>query len=115
MLRKRVDAYAFVVDAILEMAPRRSRESIDILFGDGILSGGSLLTKLRINDSCKIVLDAYHLLEVDWPRYFGESQWPRLRYAFKGYLYAETEQILMGWYQNIVRLVGGNQAWLDYM
>lgn len=112
---ERVDAYAFVVDAILEMAPRRSRESIDILFGDGILSGGSLLTKLRINDSCKIVLDAYHLLEVDWPRYFGESQWPRLRYAFKGYLYAETEQILMGWYQNIVRLVGGNQAWLDYM
>jgi hypothetical protein len=52
------------------MAPSRPLSLIEI-FGDGIFDGGALLSQLGISSTCKLILDQYHLMEHDWPRYFG--------------------------------------------
>jgi hypothetical protein len=61
---ERVDTYIWLVQGALTMTPRRKKESIKVIFADGIMSE-RLLTKLQIEATCKLCLDAYHLLEID--------------------------------------------------
>jgi hypothetical protein len=51
---------------------------IKIIYGDGILGGESLLRKLGIAETCRIVLDHHHLLSAKigaWPKKFGLVAW----------------------------------------
>lgn len=77
-----VDSYAWLIQSTADMAPTRKLSDIKIIFADGILSGETLLTKLGISDTCKIVLDHYHLISEDigaWPKEFGLHTWAHLK------------------------------------
>jgi hypothetical protein len=80
-----LDAYDFVVTAMLEVAPNRKKENIKVLCSDGIFHGGGLLQSLWIDDTCFFVAGHYHLQQRDWPDYF-RGAWFSLESLFKNYI-----------------------------
>lgn len=64
-----IDAYVFVMNSTYEMSGV-NRSVTRCIFADGIMSV-SLLRRLGIEDSCNLILDRYHIVEVDWPKAFG--------------------------------------------
>jgi hypothetical protein len=86
-----LDAYDFVVTAMLEMAHKRKKEDIKVICGDGIFRGDGLLQSLGIDDTCSFGLaDQYHLLQRDWPDYF-KGAWFSLKGLFKNYISSSSE------------------------
>ena len=59
-------------------------------FGDGIMSC-NLLKRVGIEDTCSLILDRYHLLEVDWKKKFG-WQWQHLSSFLSALVCAKTEE-----------------------
>jgi hypothetical protein len=71
LVTESLDAYDFVVTAMLAMAHKRKKEDIRVICGNGIFRGGGLLQSLGIDDTCSFVADQYHFpLQRDWPDYF---------------------------------------------
>jgi hypothetical protein len=64
-ITKSIDSYAWTIRMIHEMAPGRKLSDIKIIFADGIMAGETLLAKLGIDATCKLVLDHHHLLSED--------------------------------------------------
>lgn len=87
---ERLEGYAWVLESIFEMAPKRGRESLRIIFGDGIMST-RLLDMVGIGETCKLCLDVYHLLDVDWPRFFGSAYFLTIRSFFSDLVYSKSE------------------------
>ena len=78
---EKVDGYGWKIRVTCEMTPGRSLTDIKIIFADGIMIGETLLKKLGIEDTCKLVLDRHHLVSEDigtWPAEFGLSAWSNL-------------------------------------
>jgi hypothetical protein len=69
MVTESIDAYVFVMNSVYEMSGV-DRSVTKCIFADGIMSV-SLLRKLGIEGTCNLILDRYHLVEVDWPKVFG--------------------------------------------
>jgi hypothetical protein len=113
-----VDSYAWLIKSAVSMAPGRRLEDIRVIYSDGINGGETLLDKLGIRDSCKIVLDHHHLLSEKlgaWPKEFGLAFWPVIREPLslmvKSY---EEEKYIQG--LNAVRqAVSHNDKWLQYV
>ena len=103
--------------SMCSMAPNRPKSSIQLIFGDGIFDGGALLSRdMGIASTCHIVLDQYHLMEEDWPKYFGLAMFEgRLREPLYQYLCSDTEVKLEENYLNIRTILSPNQIWLDYL
>ncbi len=95
-----IDGYVWVMRVILEMAPKRKTSSITYIFGDGILED-SLLDMLGIRNTCNIGLDVYHMLEVDWPKNFGNFVWDKIWKDMKQMIYARSEEGHMSSYLNV--------------
>ncbi|KAG7357892.1 hypothetical protein IV203_014479 [Nitzschia inconspicua] len=56
------------------MAPERKCRDIKFLVGDGIFAAETILTKLGIEGTCRVLLDHHHLLSLEigsWPKAFG--------------------------------------------
>jgi hypothetical protein len=78
IISERVDAYAWMILATVEMTPAFELTDIKVIYADGIHSGETLLGN-RMN--CRIVLDHQHLLSGDigaWPQFFGLPVWATL-------------------------------------
>lgn len=88
---ERMEAYEFILNAAFEFTPQRPRSSVKVIYGDGIMSD-RLLVNLGIADSCKLCLDTYHLLHVDWPRKFGIQLFSSLQATFQSLVYTATEE-----------------------
>jgi hypothetical protein len=81
VISERIEAYAWMIRATVEMTPGVNLTDIRVIYGDGILGGESLLHHLGITDSCKIILDHHHLLSDDigtWPKKFGQT-WAQVK------------------------------------
>ena len=78
------DAYAFIMNSVFEMEPRRHRSSISAIFGDCIMTP-ELLRKIEIHDSCRIFWDHWHLLDKIWKPHFGLVRFHSLDTIFKNY------------------------------
>jgi hypothetical protein len=103
-ISERIDAYVWILRMIEEMSPRRQLSSLKVVFGDGIFAGGSLLTKLGIQDTCNLCQDTYHLLSETngaWPRFFGPQSWPRFKTDFSALVYSSTKDEYMSRYLDL--------------
>jgi hypothetical protein len=113
---ERIATYIWLVKGALSMAPRRKKESIKVIFADGLM-GDRLLTELEIEDTCKLCLDAYHILEVDCPKQFGSRLWSRLKVEFDKLVRskndAEYDHAIDVCRQNVENT--GNQAHVTYL
>jgi hypothetical protein len=109
-----LDAYAFVLRAIFDMAPKRSKSSIKIIFGDGIMPN-ELLQMVGIADTCRICLDTYHLLNVDWPRFFGPAYYRTMRPMFAALVYSKTEDEYKENYSALRVKLLGNRSHIEYL
>jgi hypothetical protein len=81
-IQESIDGYAWMIQSLASMAPKRSLSEVRLLWGDGILAGESILSKLGIQDTCKVALDHHHLLSEDigaWPKEFGLQTWALLK------------------------------------
>ena len=58
---ERIEAYVWIMEQVLQWTPTRQHESINMIYGDGILSL-SLLERLHISNSCNFSYDIHHLL-----------------------------------------------------
>ncbi len=85
LVTESLDAYDFVVTAMLEMAHKRKKEDIKVICGNGIFRGGGLLQSLGIDDTCSFVAGQYHLIQRDWPDYF-KGAWFSLKVLFRNYI-----------------------------
>jgi hypothetical protein len=85
---EQLESYAFIIEACLDMAPERTRESLKVFFGDGIMSE-RLLEMLGIKDTCKLVRDWHHL-DTDWQKYFGIQLYAALANTLKDLKYSPT-------------------------
>ena len=63
MVEEMIPAYVFVVRSTFEMA-NIPLSMCKVIFGDGIMST-SLLKELGIENTCKLILDKHHLVEID--------------------------------------------------
>jgi hypothetical protein len=81
IISERVDAYAWMILAKMEMTPGFEFTDIKAIYADGIHVGEALLQLLGIRNICRIVLGHQHLLSRDiraWPKFFGLPIWATL-------------------------------------
>ncbi|KAG7346548.1 hypothetical protein IV203_005616 [Nitzschia inconspicua] len=74
IINETIDGYVWVINCILSMAPERKCRDIKFLVGDGIFAAETILTKLGIEGTCRVLLDHHHLLSLEigsWPKAFG--------------------------------------------
>ena len=113
---ERLETYEFIVDALLDMAPKRTRESLKVVFGDGILSN-KLLSDLGINGTCKLVLDWHHLHE-DWKNHFGPTVYGLLSETLKALRFSHTVEAYSTNYAKLLALLSGKheaeKAYVQY-
>ena len=62
-VREQIDAYVWNLTMTCDMTPGRDLKDIKIIFADGIVIGETILDKLGISDTCKVLLDQTHC----WP------------------------------------------------
>ena len=68
------DMYKFVLESIADMEPKWSTSQIKIIFADGLIRQ-SLISSLRISDTCLLRGDYYHHMHEVFPKAhnFGEK------------------------------------------
>jgi hypothetical protein len=72
IISERVDAYAWMILATVEMTPGFELSDIKVIYAYGIHAGETLLQLLGILMNCRIVLDHQHLPSGDigsWPKF----------------------------------------------
>ena len=82
-IREQVEAYAWFLRMIVEMAPKRTLADIKRIFADGILAGETLLGMLGIVDSCNIVLDHRRLIGDDIGAWLAKGVWIAVMVIFE--------------------------------
>ncbi|KAG7366374.1 hypothetical protein IV203_029044 [Nitzschia inconspicua] len=88
----------------MDMAPGRKLYEIKFIVGDGIFAGESVLSKLGIQDTCRLILDHRHLSSEDmgsWPKAFGLTLFSVLREE----LHAMVKSIDEGQYNQALEAV----------
>jgi hypothetical protein len=111
---ERLEAYEFVLNAAFDFTPGRPRQSVKVIYGDGIMSD-RLLVNLGIMDSCKLCLDTYHLLHVDWPRKFGVQMFQSMKSGLTGLVFSKKEEDYNVHYEELKKTVGTKPNFLKYL
>jgi hypothetical protein len=91
VLEESHEAYAFILKSLFEMEPVVKKESIKVIYGDGLLTP-NLLELVGISDTARLVWDHYHLLNEIWPRQLGESISALIAKKLSALVYANTEE-----------------------
>ena len=73
MADKTIENCVFVMKATFEMAVVLST-NIKIISCDSMFLTDCILNDLGISDSCNLIIDRHHLMEVDWCNHFGTFQ-----------------------------------------
>ena len=89
LITESIDAYVFVMNATYEMSGV-DRTVTRVIFADGIMSL-TLLRKLGIENTCNLVLDRYHLVDVDWAKAFG-WHYPKIKPLMRKLVDSKTEE-----------------------
>jgi hypothetical protein len=69
--------YVLITQMLVEMEPRYSLDRIQIIFGDQALTN-QILVDLRIEETCTLQGDYYHLINEVWPATFGVHLYQRI-------------------------------------
>ena len=113
-----VDAYAWIITSIVDMAPNRQLSDIKIVFADGILAGESLLRKLGNEATCHIVLDHHHLLDEkigSFPKEFGLNQYPTVKNDLTVMVKSHSEAVYNAALERLRATVRDNNRFADYV
>ena len=63
IISERKDAYKFLIDSAISMAPKRKHEYILVVSGDGFFDQATITEKLGLKNA-KFIADRWHLFEV---------------------------------------------------
>ena len=88
VLSESQDTYVWIMNSVYEMSGVSPKQT-KVIFGDGVQSM-KLLERLGIEKTCALILDRYHLLQVDWPKKFG-YHWCKISTFMKDLVYATSE------------------------
>jgi hypothetical protein len=112
---ERIDAYVWIMNCVFEMGPRRTRYEIRMLFCNGIFRGSTLLERLGIGVTCRLGIDEYHLLNEDWPKYFGAQAWTILEPLIRKCIYSRSNEDCEANFKAILQQVARNVTWVAYV
>ena len=81
--------YIWIFKAMQEIEPRWDIRNLRYIFADqGI--GKKVLSQLKIDQSCTLRGDYYHLYTLVWPKAFGQNNFMRIKNFLKGMLESHT-------------------------
>ena len=83
-------SYVFIMNALYEISGV-DRSVTKLIFGDGIMSN-NILEELGISESCNLIMDVFHLLELVWPKKFGHWRWLEMSPFMRAVVYYKTEE-----------------------
>jgi hypothetical protein len=110
-----VEHYAFVMNSLFDMEPRRAKESIGLIYSDCFL-GGDLLPLLGLQrPNNNMAWDAFHLTNDIWPKHFGRHLYPLLKADLQKLVYSVTRDDYDGAYGNIAKILQDDPVHLKYI
>jgi hypothetical protein len=116
VLEESMDLYAAVMNALFEMEPLRTSDSINVIFGDCFLSNNLLpLIGLSKSETTKVIWDHFHLVKDVWPKYFGDNLFERLKEYLGDMIRATTQQKFDESVQHIIAVLRDDPEKLEYI
>ncbi len=82
--------YAWIVQSMCAIESRFNILDLRIIYADQLISD-AVLVELGIQDTCTLRCDYYHLLEEDWPNYFGPHTHNKIKPYLQKMLTSRTE------------------------
>lgn len=115
LVSEKADSYSFVLRSLFDMSgDYRKKEHVYAVFPDGFFSD-DILTASGIGTTCRYFWDQYHLLQKDWPDYFGSTFSGDFADYLRKMMYASTEAKFETAYQRAKECIAQNPKHLDYV
>jgi hypothetical protein len=111
---ERLDAYNFVLQSIFEMAPNRSKSEVKVIASDCFVTT-SLLEMLGIGQSCHLMWDHYHILEVVWPKQLGNHYFTMVRPLLQTWLSSSSAEAFDATLAEIVTVLAERPDHVSYI
>ena len=112
VLEESHEAYNFVFESLFQMEPRRSRQTIKIIYGDKELST-NILHKLHLQ--CSLFYDHYHLYHSIWPNHLSEVIFNSVKKELALLLNSKTEDVYHEAWKSIESKLQGRLPDLEYL
>jgi hypothetical protein len=91
-LEEELEQYAFVINSLAEMEPRRKKSTIRLIFADCFLKDRFLALIGLSRPYTTIAWDAFHLKSHVWPQELGQRLFDQLESDLGNMLYGETRE-----------------------
>jgi hypothetical protein len=113
-----IDAYVWLIRETIAMTPKRNLCDIKMCFGDGIFKDERLLNDLGISNTCKLVLDHFHLISDEigaWPKELGLHMWTLLREDLTTMVKSLEESLYLQAYERVRHAVAHDAKISSYV
>lgn len=115
MIEESYASYAFVLQSIFEMEPKRNRSTVGIIFADCIISK-NFLADVGMEETSHVIWDSFHLTSKVWPEALGEHVYVQVSEFLRNMVYAKTEEEYKKAFEAIdFRLSQNHPAALEYI
>ncbi|EEC42900.1 predicted protein [Phaeodactylum tricornutum CCAP 1055/1] len=108
-------AYAFALNSLEQMEPRRKLASIRLIYADCFLTDALLPLVGLKRPSTTLAWDSFHLKSKVWPEYFGPTLFDQLKASLGKMLYGKSRKEYDEAYQEIAQTLAHNPAKLEYV
>ena len=110
-----LDQYAFTINSMAEMEPRRGKKSICLIFADCFVTDELLeMIGLERPTTC-IIWDSFHLKAKVWPEYLGQFTYNQIKTELGLMIYGETREVYDAAYEKIAVHLRSDPAKLQYL
>jgi hypothetical protein len=114
-LEEDFDAYAFVVNSLEEMEPRRKKTSIRLIFADCFLTDEFLVMVGLERPNTTIAWDSFHLKSKVFPEHLGQHLFNELELDLGKMIYGETREEFEDAYKSIAVKLRNKPDKLQYI
>ena len=90
-IRENHDMYCCILKSVCKMEPIFSLSDINIIFGDQHITS-NIISLLKINDSCLLRCDYYHLMNEVWPKICSLFYYQKIKQCLKMILTGNQQQ-----------------------
>ena len=108
------EGYVFVLNSLAEMEPRWCLSSLKFIFADHLFNI-KILRDLKIEDTCVLRGDHYHLLQEVWPKFFGQTVFRQISFQLETLLNTEDEKSWDDAFSSAVHVCSNDAQKMQYL
>jgi hypothetical protein len=108
------NVYTWIMKSMFEIESRFKISDIRLIYANQLISN-TVLVDLGIQEMCTLHCDYYHLLEEDWPKYFGAHTHNKIKPYLEKMLTSCTEDEHQNAYFSAIPHVQGNAEHAMYL